>query len=442
VAAATAARAAALDALRAVRRGAFADVAFAAVADALEPRDRAFAQELVYGTLRLRGRLDHVLGHFSNRPVERLDPDILDVLRLGAYQLTELDGVPPYAAISQSVELVRFARAHGATGFVNGVLQSLRRAAGKWSFPSFDADPIAHLTTWGSHPRWLIERWIARFGAPATRRLVEVNNQRPQLYLRLLNGVEATQRRLDDAGIVSTPLAIAERAVAIAGDDVVRALDAAPVIVQDPAAGLIATFVDVPANARVLDVAAAPGGKALALAADRAGPFVVAADISFARMQGVRSNVQRLSRPAPAGLGGARVAMVVADARRPPFRAADVVLLDAPCTGTGTLRRHPDGRWRVQPDDLRSLVALQAELLDAAASIVAPGGLLVYATCSLEDEENEMQVTAFLTRHAHFVLEPGPVTDPALLQQDGTLRVLPQQFGYDGAFAARLRRGH
>jgi 16S rRNA (cytosine967-C5)-methyltransferase len=153
----------------------------------------------------------------------------------------------------------------------------------------------------------------------------------------------------------------------------------------------------------------------------------------------VQQNVRRLHRPAPRGVA-LPLGLVVADGRTPPFRASDVVLLDAPCTGTGTLRRHPDGRWRLTPRDLTALTALQAQLLDAAAPLVAPGGLLVYATCSLETEENETQVEAFLNRHPHFSIERGPVEDPSMLREDGMLRVLPQRHGHDGAFAARLRR--
>jgi 16S rRNA (cytosine967-C5)-methyltransferase len=183
----------------------------------------------------------------------------------------------------------------------------------------------------------------------------------------------------------------------------------------------------------VAELAAAPGGKALALAA-QAG-FVVAADISAARLARLRENLDRLR-----GYGGVPVALVVADGRRPPLRPVDVVLIDAPCTGTGTFRRHPDGRWRIGPADLRALVRLQAELLDAAAAVVAPGGLLVYATCSLEPEENEEQVQSFLARQRGFVLEPGPALPCGGVRPDGMLELLPQRDGWDGAFAARLRR--
>jgi 16S rRNA (cytosine967-C5)-methyltransferase len=443
VAHATSARRVALETLRAVRRGEFADRAFEAAAVHLEQRERAFAQELVYGAVRLRGRLEHRLACFSSRPLDRIDPDILDVLRLGAYQLTELDGVPPYAAIAESVELARDAGARNATGFVNAVLQALRRRAGECAFPVFESDPVAHLSTWGSHPRWLVERWIAQFGAAAARRLVEIDNERPHVYLRLLGDVSATKRQLAVAGIRTMPERIDCRACTIDGGDTARALHAAPVIVQDPAAGLVVTYASVPAQSQVLDLAAAPGGKALALTAvanDAAARFVVAADASLRRTQRMRDNVARLARPEPEGLGTLPVALIVADGRRPPFRPSDVVLCDAPCTGTGTLRRHPDGRWRLRPEDVSTLAGLQAELLDAAAGLVAPSGLLVYATCSLEPEENELQVTAFLARHRQFTIEPGHVADRAMLHVDGTLRVLPHAHGYDGAFAARLRR--
>jgi 16S rRNA (cytosine967-C5)-methyltransferase len=436
----TAARAAALRILRDVRGGTFADRALDAAAAGLGPRDRAFLQELVYCTLRLRGRIDHILAALSSRPLARIDPDILDVLRLGVCQLHVMDGVPTYAAVSQSVELARDTGSRGGAGFVNGVLQSLRRSGGAIEFPSFDADPAGHLTTWGSHPRWLVDRWLAHYGAVETQRLVEANNRRPRPCLRLTGDVAAAAAQLEAAGIATESVPLSSRALVIDGADLAAALDAAPVIVQDPAAGLVADFVAPPAGAIILDLAAAPGGKSIALAAGEPAPaYVIAADASFPRLSRVRQNVRRLARPAPRGIGPLPLGMVVADARMPPFRPADVVLLDAPCTGTGTLRRHPDGRWRLKPGDVAALADLQAAMLDAAAGAVAPGGLLVYATCSLEPEENELQVLSFLRRNPGFVIEPGPVPDAVPLV-GGMLCVLPEHHGTDGAFAARLRR--
>jgi 16S rRNA (cytosine967-C5)-methyltransferase len=204
-----------------------------------------------------------------------------------------------------------------------------------------------------------------------------------------------------------------------------------PAVVQDPAASLVVRYADIPAGATVADVCAAPGGKALALAGG-AG-FVAAADLSFDRLERVRENAERV--------GSLPLGLVVADAREPPFRPVDAVLIDAPCTGTGTLRRHPDGKWRLRPEDPAALARLQAEILDAAAPLVAPGGLLVYATCSLEPEENEEQMEAFLSAHPEFEpAAPPEGLDPRMLDEAGRLLVLPQRLGVDGAFAARLRR--
>jgi len=436
----TPARVAALEAMRAIRAGALADRAFDDAARALDARDRAWLHELLYGLLRLRGRIDHILSGLSKRPLTALDPDILDILRLGAYQLLEMGSVPSYAAVSESVELAK--RSHrSAAGFVNGVLQSLRRAGSASTFPPLEADAAAHLSTWGSHPRWLVERWIAQSGADDAARLVAANNTRPALYLRALgDDVAGVRARLESAGVATEALPWAPQALHVIEGSVADALAAAPVIVQDPAAGLVATFGDDAAATSIVDVAAAPGGKALALAHAAAERVVFAADVSRSRMSRLLENARRLQRPAPEGTGVARVRAVVADGRSPPFRSADLVLLDAPCTGTGTLRRHPDGRWRLQPQDLAALASLQVELLDAAAALVRPGGLLVYSTCSLEPEENEVQVKRLLERNPELVLEPVRGADASLVGADGMLRVLPHVHGVDGAFMARLRR--
>lgn len=433
--------------MRAVRRGALAGLALESAAGQLGARDRGWVQELVYGTLRLRGRLDHRIAAQSSRPLDDIDPEILDILRLGAYQLTEMGGVPSYAAVSQSVELaVRTGgggrRGRAAGGFVNAVLQSLRRMHDASTFPAFETDPAANLSTWGSHPHWLVERWLGRYGAEETRRLVDANNRTPALYLRVLGNEAEARARLCDAGIGIEPVADVPRAVRLVGGPLAAALDAAPIIVQDPAAGLVATYADPAPDAIVVDLAAAPGGKTLALACDResGGPaFVVAADASLRRLRPLLDSIERLGRPVSSGLGRVPVGVVAADARAAPLRPADLVLLDAPCTGTGTLRRHPDARWRIKPDDLIALAGLQTQLLNAAATLVAENGLLMYSTCSLEPEENEAQVVAFLAAHPAFVLEAGPRLVPGV-EPDGTLRLLPQVHGWDGAFAARLRR--
>jgi 16S rRNA (cytosine967-C5)-methyltransferase len=200
-------------------------------------------------------------------------------------------------------------------------------------------------------------------------------------------------------------------------------------VIQDPGANLVVQYADVPEGAKVADLCAAPGGKALAMG-DRP-VYTLAADRSEPRLHMVRDNARRTGRP---------LGLVVADARRPPVRGADVILLDAPCSGTGTLQRKPDARWRLEPSSLSGLVDLQRELLDAAAAVVPEGGLLVYSTCSLEPEENEEQVDGFLGRHASFRLDATDAVPSRFRDGLGRLSVTPQRTGFDGAFAARLRR--
>jgi 16S rRNA (cytosine967-C5)-methyltransferase len=427
-------RVAALEVLRAVRAGDLGDRALDRRGASLPVRDRAWTQELVYGTLRLRGRIDHLLGELVKGGLGSLEPDVLDILRLGCYQLLEMGGVPAYAAVSQSVELAREAGAGRASGLVNGVLQSVRRRGAEIPFPDGDADPVGHLVAWGSHPRWLVERWLEQFGLDETRRLVDRDNEKPELYLTIVEGsAAAAVEALAAGGIEAEPVEASPDSVRLGrGASARDALRLVPAVVQDPAAALVVRFADPGPDARILDLCAAPGGKAVGLA--RNARTVVAADLSPGRLTRLRDNVARL------GLAD-RVLLVAADARRPPFAPADAVLLDAPCTGTGTLRRHPDGRWRISPADLAELEELQAELFVAAADLVRPGGLLVYSTCSLEPEENELQVRRFLADNPGFELDPpSGVVDSRLVTPEGFLNVLPQREGFDGSFAARIRR--
>lgn len=417
----TEARKVALQIFRAIRQGDLADRAFVRLLPLVPPRDRAWLHELTYGTLRLQGRLDFILDKFVKRGVAKLDADVHDILRLGAYQLLEMDSVPAYAAVSQAVELTKTTK-RSASGLVNGVLQSLQRNKDK--LPRDEA-------RWTSHPGWLLDRWRARFGWEATMALTEANNRRPDLYVRPIGmPVEVACARLPGAERVSgAPDALRMAA----GTPVADVLGAAPCIIQDPAAGLVVRYAGFAAGV-IADLCAAPGGKAIAIADGLASGRVIALDVSPGRIQRLVENRARLAMPS--------VAVAVADARQPPLRHVDAVLLDAPCTGTGTLRRHPDGKWRIQPSDLSSLVALQRDLLDAAAGIVRPGGLLVYSTCSIEPEENEAQVHAFLQRRngAFRLAPPSSWHDPSQLNDKGMLVMLPHRHGFDGAFAARLER--
>ena len=420
--------------LRDVAAGGFADRAAERRFAELDERDRALATELAFGAVRLRGRLDHELARFSDRPLDRVEGGVRDWLRLGLYQMRETR-VPDHAAVDEAVEGSRATCGGRTTGFVNGVLRAAARHGDRRSlFPSLEEDPPAHLRTWGSHPGWLVDRWLERWGPEVVARLVEADNRPPPVTVRLPPGVDLEAGDADADEWRLEPLERWPRCAVLAEgrpEALFRSIPAA--VVQDPAASTVVDYVDQPTGGPVLDACAAPGGKsvALAAAAPRARPFV-AADVRPDRLRRVEEATVRAGLP---------VRCVVMDGRRPAVAPVSTVMLDAPCTGTGTLRRRPDARWRVGPERLRALTSLQAELLDGCAGAVRPGGTLVYATCSLETEENEEQVEAFLERRPDFERLPAPssVRDD-LVDGRGDLRILPWRHGTDGAYAVRLRR--
>lgn len=432
---ATAAREAALRVIRAVGRGRRLDLALPEGLSELPRRDRAWVHELVYGTVRLRGRLDHLLDHHLHAGVGGIESALLDVLRLGAYQLLHMGSVPAYAAVSQAVEQARaVSRGRRAGALANAVLRAVGRAGEDPElFPSPDTDPAGYLSSWGSHPRWLVERWLDRWPEDDVRALVEADNAVPASSLVPLDGDAAgAVEALRAAGIEARAVAEGTGAVELGrGVDPAAALAAVPrAVIQDPGASLVVPYAGPEPGSVAVDLCAAPGGKALALAGRAA--YVLAADRSPVRLSLVRENAER---------AGVRMGLAVARAEDPPVHRASLVLIDVPCTGTGTLRRHPDARWRLRPDDVARMAEVQRRLLDGAAGAVAPGGLLVYATCSLEAEENEAQVTAFLRRNPEFRRAAAGAVDARYLDADGQLVVRPWRTGFDGAFAVRLRRG-
>jgi 16S rRNA (cytosine967-C5)-methyltransferase len=441
--------------LRAVSRG--GDDLPAAVARARErlpdPRDRALAAEIAAGTLRWRGAIDAVIAAYARGGLDRLDPEVLEILRLGIYQLLHLERVPPSAVVNDAVDLARASGKHSASGLVNAVLRRVDRERAALPLPkrpgSPDADHAAaldYLSVTLSHPRWLVERWLGRFGFDEVEAWLRFNNHPAPLTLRA-NRLFATRdelsRRLAEAGVETAPTGLAPD-----GLHVVRGnpfdLDVAPgrsFTIQDEASQLVAAFVGAGAGERALDACAAPGGKSLVMAA-AVGPdgLVVAADL---RARRVALLAQMLHES-----GGTAVRVVRADAARPlPFAAVfDVVLLDAPCSGLGTIRRDPEIRWRRRPDDLPRLAALQRTMLDRAAEVVRPGGRLIYATCSSEPDENEDVVRGFLAARADFepaaAAKTGLAGEPAagVLDAAGRLRTWPFRHGLEAFFAAMLLR--
>jgi 16S rRNA (cytosine967-C5)-methyltransferase len=429
-------RSVAADVLSDLHGGALLDSAFERRAAFLDARDRRWTQELVFGTLRRRGWIDAVLEGCVSGGLARVDPELTDILRLGVNQLLFMGSVPPYAAIAQSVELAKTRRGIGASKLANAVLRRVDRERDTLAPENHDpSDAIETLSVEQSHPRWLVARWVERWGVDETRRLLIANNTEPPLIVRPFGVVrEQLEASLERSGVTCEDAPLVADSVRISGHAALTELGAyrqGMFFVQDPAATLVTHYAAFPSGEFLIDLCAAPGGKALELSPQ--ARLVVACDRSESRMTRVRGNVERLDAH--------NVQLVVTDAREPALGPAAGVLLDAPCTGSGTFRRHPDARWRLKVSDLAVMAAIQRGMLDAAANLVVPGGLLVYSTCSLEPEENDAQVDAFLGRHREWALEPPPpgsVPDEVL--DAGLLRVLPQRHGADGAFAARLRR--
>jgi 16S rRNA (cytosine967-C5)-methyltransferase len=421
--------------LAAVGRGRRLDLALGEAFVGLEDRDRRQLQELVTGTLRARGRLDHLLGRHLPRGVESLPTPVLDVLRLAAYQLLRMDGVPAYAAVSQGVEQVRAAGGEGLARLANAVLRKVAADGEDLSrFPSMETDPAGFLSTWGSHPRWLVERWLARWTPEQVREVIEADNAIPPVVLQPWGITPAdVGERLTASGIQWEPVRGGPGLRLGPGADPREALAAAHALIQDPAAALVVRYAAPPPGARIADLCAAPGGKALALLPS-AG-YVLASDPAPNRLALLVENARRLR------VEEGRLLVVAARAEDPPLREADLVLVDVPCSGTGTLRRHPDARWRLRPQDIPALTLVQDRILDGAARVVPIGGFLVYSTCTLEPEENEERVRAFLGRHPGFRMAPEETPEVAdFVDGEGFLRILPRIDGFDGAFGARMKR--
>lgn len=430
----TDARVAAADALADLRSGDMLDVAFDRRTQALDARDRRWVQELVWGTLRRRAMLDAMLDARVKGGTVRLDADVVDLLRLGAYQLLHMGSVPPYAAIAQTVELVKVRHGQGAGGLANAVLRRIDREREQLAVP-VPTDEIDALALEHGHPRWLVARWVARWGASETAKLLDANNTPGPITIRPYGIVtEQLEATLEAAGVSPTEGTLARGSLDLPHGVALTELGAfrqGLFFVQDAAATLVAQYAAIAPGSTVADLCAAPGGKALELA--RTAAIVLAADRGTHRVRRLAENVRRVDAQ--------NVFVFAADLRDAAIAPVDVVLIDVPCTGTGTFRRHPDARWRLKISDLAVMAAAQRALARSAARLVKPGGLMVYSTCSLEPEENDAQVDAFLAEHSDWVLEPPPEgAVPEQVLDAGLLRVLPQRHGVDGAFAARLRK--
>ena len=397
-----------------------------------DDRDRRFARQLVLGTLRWRLRLDWIVGHFSRRPVDELDVRVLNILRMGILQISVLDRVPERAAIHTSVELAKRQGVRSASGLINAVLRSFQREPHRVQYPDPEAESARHLSLYYSHPIWLVERWMKRWGLEKTRDMLIRNNEYAPLWLRL-NPLRSTSAAL-----------CAELRLEPGPENYFRALDPRQALnsaafnkghfqVQDPSAGLAVALLDPQPGERILDACSAPGGKTTQIAERMLDKgLIVAADLSHVRLRLLRENTQRLALKS--------IHPVTWDGSVTSGNLFDRVLVDAPCSGTGTLGRHPDARWNRAPEQFPLLIERQQSILAAAFAQLRPGGTLVYSTCSLEHMENEAIIEHFISHTPDAQIEEAHRSLPDDARVGRYVQTVPGQHLGDGAFAARIHR--
>lgn len=418
-----------------------ADTFLQGTLDRFDERDRGLLKELVYGTLRWLRRLDAVIERASDRSIDRIDEALLSPLRVAVYQLLFLDRIPAHAAVNEAVAQARRFTHRGGASFTNAVLRRIARSPRLEAWPVDEADPVRRLAIEWSHPDFLVDGWLACFGLDRTRTILDANNRSKPLHLLAFKdrgGRELLAEELIDGEVEVVPSRLSRLGLEVRSGDPFSspAFARGDFYVQDEASQA-AALVPLPRpGERILDAAAAPGGKTFSLLAREPSVRPVAADISAARLAILTENLRRLGR---------RVPVVEADATRPPFAEGvfDRVVLDLPCTGTGTLGKHPELKWRLSGDEIGRLERQALAMLSAAVPLVAPGGLLVAVTCSLEAAENERVVERLLADGVPFEpLDLADRVDPALassVRAPGLARIFPTP-SHDGFTVQVLER--
>jgi len=404
-----------------------------------DSRDQRLLTELVLGTLRWLRRLDHIVATASDRAFEDIEPRLRTPLRIGAYQVLFLDRVPDHAAVHEAVEQARQATHRGGASFANAVLRRIARSPRLEDWPVREEDPVRRLAVEWSHPDFLVGRWLDRFGPDLTRAVLEANNRAKPLQLlafRDRGGRELLAERLIDAGIEVDPSRWSPLGLVVRrGDPLATELfTEGDFYIQDEASQIAALLPLPSPGERVLDVAAAPGGKSFALMAWEPSVEVTLAEVSPSRLPRLQANLHRLRRSGR---------LVLQDGGAPALTGGwDRVVLDLPCSGTGTFRKHPELKWRLRPDEVERLAEEGLRLLRGSAPLVAPGGLLVVITCSLEREENEDVVRRFLRRHPGFtpleLEERIPDHLRGFVRGAGLWRLFPA--GYHDGFTVQVLR--
>ncbi len=435
----TPARRAAFEILLRVEEGAYASILLASREEELSPSDRALCHELVMGVLRRQLWLDRLIEYYANRKIAELDIAVRLILKLGLYQLQFLSRIPASAAVNESVKLVHFARLRSAAGLVNAVLRRATREPGIDPAANIE-DAIERVAVATSHPPWLIERWIRAFGNEEAEAFARANNEPAPVAVRVVNNRARESEvvgRLRSAGANLIPSRVADGAWRIteAGSLLPELAAQGAVYLQDEASQLVAQAVDAQPGHSILDLCAAPGSKATLIAditLDSA--LVVASDLYEHRLRTViqTARIHGLNSIHCVALDGLQPLPLVES-------SFERVLVDAPCSGTGTLRRNPEIRWRITATDIQELSRRQKQLLCNASRSVRPGGRLIYSTCSVEPDENEEVGLKFLENNHRFRRVELPL-NPLLMTSPSAARTWPHRDGTDGFFICAFER--
>ncbi len=406
----------------------------------LSDPDKGLLSEIVHGVMRWQGRLDWVLNGFTHGNFTKSDVNIKNAMRVGLYQIFFLTQVPHYAAVNEAVEFVKRIRGDKTGNMVNAVLRTILRTLDGIHYPNAENDPLQYISVYHSHPSWMVRRWSERFAADELVKFLTANNEIPGLTLRV-NKLKITPPEflaILDVNQVpyqgSTLIDYFVKVKSLGHIARMKIFQDGLFSIQDESAAFPVLLLDPRPGERILDLCAAPGGKTTYIAELTANRgTVVAVDRYENKLDFIRKGCDRL--------GITDVSFAVADARSYASEPADRILVDAPCSGLGTLRKKPDIKWKRQPEDIVNLAGLQREILDNAATLLKPGGVLVYSTCTTEPEENQAQVRAFLGRHPGFTVEDaGAFVAKAVVTPEGFVETFPHRHHVDGSFAARLRK--
>ena len=400
--------------------------------------DKSLLAEIVHGVMRWQGRLDWVLNGFTHGNFSKSEVNVRNALRVALYQILFLNHVPQYAAVNEAVEFIKRIRGDKFAGFVNAVLRNIIRTIDGIHYPNPEEDLNQYIAVYYSHPAWMVKRWLPRFGREDLEKLLIANNEVPGLTLRInklkisssefLSLIEKQNVPFQGSTLIDYFIKVKS----LSGISQMNIFQSGYFSIQDESAALPVLLLNPQPGERVIDMCAAPGGKTTFIAElmNNQGE-IIAVDKYESKLNLIKLSCDRL--------GIKNVQLIVGDSSISDIPAADKILVDAPCSGLGTLRKKPDIKWKREPEDIPRLVKQQLALLENAAKLLKPGGALVYSTCTTEPEENDQLIKSFLQKHPEFKIDDASkFVNKAVVTADGMIETFPHKHHIDGSFAARL----